>query len=487
MASVHAGKTISKSPKDWSTLDTITHVWTGLFLPRNALDSLKLEDDGHDYPSSFKIGQLAQTTIALSALSAALIYSLRQQKPSVPLVSVPLRHACLEFQTEKLFTIDGKPPGSVWGPLGGLHEARDGYVRIHDGFSNHREGALELLGLGKEAGREDVGSEVKKWGKLELEEEGYRRKLAIYALRSYEEWDELPQAKAVAGFPVLLKKIDDDGVKGLPVSLGGAVDRCLQGLRVLELSRVIAAPVAGKTLAAHGADVLWVTSPSLPDLPALDRNLSRGKRSIQLDLDTNKDVGTLQELVKDCDVFIQSYRPGSLAARGFGPADLAALKPGIVYVNLSAFGPSGPWSDRRGFDSLVQTCSGMNVSEAGHFNDGSVARPMPCQALDYAAGYLLATGVAAALYQKTIEGGSWEVNVSLAGVMKFLRGLGQRPGREGFTFDDPALSIAGDYFEEQESAFGLCRGLKHAAHVEGASPGWDRMPRPLGSDQPRWL
>ena len=235
--------------------------------------------------------------------------------------------------------------------------------------------------------------------------------------------------------------------------------------------------------------MLWVTSPNLPDLPSLDRNLSRGKRTIQLELNDESDRKTMRDLVKDCDVFIQGYRPGSLAGKGFSATELVGLKPGLIYANLSAFGPSGPWS-RRGFDSLVQTCSGMNVSEAEHFGNGAAARPTPVQALDHAGGYLLATGIAAALYKRSTEGGSWEVHVSLAGVMKYLRSLGQWPGKEGFDHPDPAPSmedVPGTYFEERESGFGRMRGLKHAAMVEGAMPRFDHMPKPLGSDKPRWL
>lgn len=469
--------------------ETVKHILTGLSLPEDALDSLELEESCALYQSSYKISHIAQSTIALSALSAALVHSLRNAS-MIRKVTIPLRHACLEFQTERLLSINGKPPASAWGPLGGLHATSDGHVRIHDSFPNHRNGMLKLLGLNESAKRDDVGKAVKEWTKLGLEEAGYRNKLAVYALRSYDEWDALSQAGAVSNFPIVLRKISNEGVKGLPLSMKQDSDRCLRGLRVLELSRVIAAPVAGKTLAVHGADVLWVTSANLPDLPALDRNLSRGKRSIQLELNNAKDQETMRELVKHCDVFIQGYRPGSLAHRGFSAADLVALKPGLIYANLSAFGPHGPWSDRRGFDSLVQTCSGMNVSEAEHYAGRAAARPMPCQALDHAGGFLLATGIAAALYRRATEGGSWVVHVSLASVMKYLRSLGQYPGKEGFEHSDPApegAELPESYFEERDSGFGRMRGLKHAAVIEGAMPGFDHMSNHPGSDEPRWL
>ena len=482
----------------FNTIDTIKYIWRGLNLPEEAFDSLQLEHNPKRYySSSFKIDHLAQSTIALSALSAAQVGTLQTDNQSIPMsrVTIPLKHACLEFQTERLYTLDGKPPTSTWGPIGGLHKAADGYVRIHDNFSNHRFGTLELLGLRRDAATEDVAEQVSSWKRFELEEAAARKGLVIYALRSYQEWDATPQAAAVSDFPIQLRKLSDQGPVGWPTHMSSENDRCLRGLRVLELSRVIAAPVAGKTLAAHGADVLWVTSPNLPDLPDLDRNLSRGKRSIQLDLNDESDRETLRRLVREADVFLQGYRPSSLAAKGFGPADLMKLRPGIIIANLSAFGPDGPWSERRGFDSLVQTCSGMNVSEAEHFGDGSPAKPMPCQALDHAAGYLLATGIAAAVYRRAKEGGSWEASVSLAGVGRYLRSLGQWEGREGF---EGAVGLQGmeelskakgegELFEERMSGFGMLKALRHAARVEGREPGWDLMPRKLGSGEARWL
>lgn len=391
------------------------------------------------------------------------------------------------------FTVNGNLPPSTWGPIGGLHATADstnGYVRIHDNFPHHRLGALRLLGLEDGASREDVGREVKKWKKVEFEDAAHRNGLAVYALRSFDEWDALPQAEAIAGFPILVQKLNESGPKGLPSTLKKDADRCLRGLRVVELSRVIAAPVAGNTLASHGADVLWVTSPNLPDLPSLDMNLSRGKRSIQLDLNDSNDREKLKDLIKDADVFIQGYRPSSLAARGFSAKELIALKPGLIYAHLSAFGPNGPWSERRGFDSLMQTATGMNVSEAEHLGEGAAARPMPCQALDHGAGYLLATGICAALYRRAMEGGSWEVHVSLAGVMRYLRSLGQYPGKSGFEHPNPANGmedISQEYFVEGDSDFGRLKGLKPAPIIGDAMPGYDHMSRKLGSDGSKWL
>ncbi|KAF2233416.1 CoA-transferase family III [Viridothelium virens] len=477
---------VPSSREDFTALDSAKYIWKELGLPVEALVSLSLPGEGLTLPSSFKIGDLAQSTVALSALAAALIYALKTES-AVPRVTVPRQHAAVEFNSEKLYTIDGKSHHKLWGPVGGLHKTSDGYVRMHDSFPHHRNGALALLGLPATATRADAAEKMLQWKAQELEDTAINSGLVMTMLRSYEQWDAHPQSKAISDIPISIKRIAA-GPKGLRPRLSGESPKCLNGLRVLELSRVIAAPVAGKTLAAHGADVLWVTSPDLPDLPALDRDLSRGKRTIQLNLNDAKDKLKLLELASTADVFIQGYRPTSLATRGISAADLAALNSRIIYANLSAYGPSGPWSNRRGFDSLVQTCGGMNVSEAQHYGRGEPARPMPCQALDHGAGYLLATGILAALYRQVTLGGCYEVDVSLAGVMKYLRSLGQYPGRSGFECADLESAVdVSDYLETKPCEFGALTAVKHSASVEGCMPGWDVMPKSLGSDKAEWL
>lgn len=250
---------------------------------------------------------------------------------------------------------------------------------------------------------------------------------------------------------------------------------------------MIAAPVAGKTLAAHGADVVWVTSPNLPNQPGLDRDLARGKRTVQLDIKQEGDMAKLLELLRTADVFLQSYRPGSLARLGLSPEALVKINPNLVVASLSAYGSEGPWSERRGFDSMFQNCSGINVAEAEQFGGTEPARVLPCQALDHAAGYLLATGIISALYKRATEGGAFEVQVSLAGVMKYLRSLGRYAGTTGFEHKDFTASHDVEQFlETRQSGFGILKAVKHSVAIDGVEVGWDHMPRPLGSDQAEW-
>jgi len=470
--------------------DVVEELWTGLKLPSEALSRLHLEGDSEPaLPSSFRIGVLAQSSIALSALAAAQLHALRNEVEA-PLVEVPLQHAIIEFKSERLYTVDKQPRSAPQNPIGGLHQTADGHIRVHDSFPNHSNGMLKLVGLPLGSTREQLAQEIARWQSAELEDNAtVKGDLAAYALRSYSQWDALPQSQAISDFPILLRPVPSDSSKGFLGRISKGSTKCLKGLRVLEMSRVIAAPLCGKTLAAHGADVIWITSPNLPDLPEIDREFSRGKRTLQLDIHEQADKAQLLELIKDCDVFIQGFRPGSLARYGLSPEELVKINPDIVVANMSAFGPTGPWANQRGFDSLVQTCSGMNVSEAEHAGQGEPARPMPCQALDHASGYLLATGVVAALYHRAVQGGAWQVDVSLAGTMKYLRSLGQYPGNSGFQCNDykQQADVPAEYLETRETGFGRMTAVKHSAKIIGCEVGWDIMPKPLGSDSAEWL
>ena len=472
----------------FSTLDNVSHIWAELGLPADAVKSLRLQGQGNGLPSSFKVGHLAQASIALSALAASLFHATRNDT-SLARVTVALEYVVIEFISERLYTLDGKPLDMTRGSLAGLQKTADGHVRIHDAFPNHRKAALQLLDCDDNSDAETIRQQLETWKAIDLESVAFKHDAVVVALRSYEQWDATPQAQAIRDFPITITRIAN-GPAGFPDRIKSGNDKCLRGIRVLELSRVIAAPVAGRTLAAHGADVLWVTSPNLPDLPTLDRDVGRGKRTAQLDLSLEKDRQTMWDLLEDADVFIQSYRPGSLAAKGFSSKEVAARsKNGIVCASLCAWGTTGPWAGNRGFDSIVQTCSGINVSEAEYFGEGEPSKVLPCQALDHASGYFLATGIMAALYKRATEGGSYEVDVSLAGTGKYLRSLGQYEGRTGFTCGDyqQQKDVPEECLETRPTQFGELKAVKHSAQIGGVDVGWDIMPKPLGSDEAAWL
>ena len=263
--------------------------------------------------------------------------------------------------------------------------------------------------------------------------------------------------------------------------------RPLDGVRVLDLTRIIAGPVAARTLAAHGADVLAVTSPDLPSIPILVIDTGRGKRQTHLDLNADTGRATLDALARTADVFLQGYRPGGLASRGFSVEHLAEINPGVVCATLSAFGHTGPWSQRRGFDSLTQNANGINWEEAvAAHPEGRMERPkeLPAQALDHAAGQLLAYGIAVALARRATEGGSWHVRTSLAQVGHFLQSLPRIQG--GQRTPEPSAQSIASYLDTTPSGFGTITSVRHAAQLSVTPAHYALPAMPLGTHPPQW-
>ena len=343
-------------------------------------------------PSSFAVATALQASLGAAAAAAAAIG--QQRGGPVQSVSVDALDAVAEASGR--FAIDGRSP-DIWDKLAGLYPCGDGgWVRLHTNFAHHRDGVLRLLGLpeGPDTERAAVAQALLRWQAADFEQAAADASLVVAMLRSFERWDQHPQAAALAAQPLLaLQRHGDAPAPAWAPLPAGA--RPLQGLRVLDLTRILAGPVAGRTLAAYGADVMLVNSPHLPNIESIAET-SRGKLSVHIDLKTEAGRETLRGLVRQADVFLHGYRPGALAALGFGPDDLQRLNPRLVAVQLSAYGETGPWAGRRGFDSLVQTATGFNQAEAQAFG---VAEPkaMPVQVLDYSAGFLLAFGAQAAL------------------------------------------------------------------------------------------
>lgn len=451
--------------------DAVASLWRSAGLTEDALGRLTLAGRDPVVPSSFAVGTAAQVSLAAAGLAAAEIDRLRNGRAQH--VSVEMRDAVAEFCSEQLLRVDGGSPPESWDAIAGLYPALDGWVRIHTNFPHHRDGVLQLLGAA--GSRASVASALASWPAMALEDAAASRGLCVTALRTAAEWAATPQGSAVSRVPVQIDRIGDAPAERLgpsPLPLGG--------LRILDLTRIIAGPVSTRTMAAHGADVLLITGPHLPSIPALVIDTGRGKRSAQLDLRQAGGRAALAALVRDTDVFVQGYRPGALAALGFAPAELAALRPGIIVASLSAYGDAGPWADRRGFDSLVQTASGFNTDERDAAG-GNVPQPLPCQALDHASGALLAFGTLAALQRRVTAGGSWHVRVSLAGTGRWIRSLGRVDG--GFAIARPSFT---DRLEETASGFGRLTAVRHAVAMSETMPAWDRPSVPLGTDSPSW-
>ena len=457
----------------------LARLWRDAQLPEAALARVSLEGAAPGIPSSFAVGDAAQASLAASALAAAEIRHLRGHGRQD--VRVERAHALAECAG--WFSVDGVTPPS-WDKISGLYACGEGWVRIHANFAHHRDGALRLLGLapGAQTERAAVTDALRHWAAEDFETAAADAGLVVAALRSFDEWDRHPQAAAIAGAPVRVTRVGAPApAPALAWPALAATAQPLAGLRVLDLTRILAGPVGCRTLAAHGADVLMINSPNLPNIDGL-MELSRGKRSAHLDLRVDADRATLRELVRDAHVFVQGYRPGALAALGFDAQALAMLRPGIVVASLSAYGSSGPWANRRGFDSLVQTATGFNHAEAAAANSAT-PKAMPVQILDFASGFLLAFGVQAALMRQQREGGSWHAEVSLAATARWLRAMGRVAG--GLDVPRPD-GVPERFLVSEPSGFGRLVGIRHAAELAETPPHWRLPSMPPGTHRPVW-
>lgn len=460
-----------------SPIDILRDIWISAGGDVAALARVRLTGDEPQIPSSFRVAVAGQTTIAAAGLAAAEIWRLRSGDTQD--VTVDMRHAVVECRSERYLRRDDKPPPPAWDAIAGVYKTGDNrFVRCHTNFPHHRDAVCKVLGCKPE--REKVQAALMQWKGEDFETAAYAAGGVVALMRSYDEWSLLPQARALAELPLIsIEKIGDAAPKPWPKS-----DRPLSGLRVLDLSRVIGGPVAGRTLAAHGADVLLVSGPELPAIPWLTIDTGRGKLTTFIELKSDAGRAQMRALLKDADIFSQGYRPRALSALGFSPEQAAEINPGIVYVTLSAYGQAGPWAERRGFDSLVQTTTGFNDAEGKAAGiDGP--KELPAQMLDHATGYLMAFGAVMAKARQAREGGSWHVRVSLAQTGRWLWNLGRL--NDGLNTPDlTGEAVHAAFMETVSSGFGTLKAVRHSAVLSKTPAQWSRPAMPLGSHPPQW-
>jgi crotonobetainyl-CoA:carnitine CoA-transferase CaiB-like acyl-CoA transferase len=432
-------------------------------------------------PTPFRIGVAGAATLAATGLAAADLWEMRTGRRQA--VAVDIRHATASLRSGHYMKLGDGEVSTRRNSIMGVYPTKDGrWSYVHANFPNHRAAALGVLGVPED--REAVARAVLNWNAADLEEAIIAAKGAGGMVRTHQEWAQHPQAAAIASLPLLeIVKIGDAPPE--PLRPG---NRPLSGVRVLDLTRVLAGPTCARTLAEHGADVLKITGAHLPNLGYQEFDTGHGKLSAQLDLREQRDVDTLRRLVRDADVFSQGYRPGTLGGRGLSPEELAAIRPGLVYVSLCAFSHAGPWASRRGFDTVVQTVSGITSRQA-EIVPGKTPGPQfyPVSAIDYCTGYLMAFGAMQALARRAREGGSWLVRISLAQVGKWIVDLGEVP--PGEARDAPADFTAAElenWSMVSDTPSGKLRHLRPVVQLSETPAYWARPSVPLGYHQPVW-
>ncbi|HCH10881.1 MAG TPA: carnitine dehydratase [Dehalococcoidia bacterium] len=432
-------------------------------------------------PTPFLIGETSAAALSAVGLAVSDLWDLRTGRRQE--IAVDTRQATASLRSGHYMQMDGAPVSSDRNPMMGVYPAMNGrWSYLHCNFPNHRAAALSVLGV--EEDREAMARAVAKWDALELEEAIIAANGAGGMVRTMDEWAQHPQGVAVASLPLLeIVKIGDSPSEKLPDG-----DRPLSGIRVLDLTRVLAGPTCARTLAEHGADVLKVTGAHLPSIGHQEYDTGHGKLSTHLDLREPDDLEIMRGLVREADVFSQGYRPGTLAKRGLSPEALAEIRPGIVYVSLSAFSHVGPWASRRGFDTVVQTVSGITNRQGELFiGDSPGPQFYPVSAIDYLTGYLMAFGALVALARRTTEGGSWLVRVSLAQIGRWLVERGQTP--ETKLHDIPEQFTPEElkrWSMTSDTPMGKLGHLGPVVRLSETPPHWSRTSVPLGYNEPVW-
>jgi crotonobetainyl-CoA:carnitine CoA-transferase CaiB-like acyl-CoA transferase len=389
-------------------------------LPSSMADLVTITGADPVLPTRYRIGTAAAGILAATGVAASELWRLRTGRTQTVSVDVPA--AAISLRSSRYMQIAGREANREFAPLMRFYPARDGrWVFLHANFPNLRDAALRVLGLPPDSTEDPkaVAAAVAQWDGEALETALHEGGACGAFVRTHAEWDSLPHAAAIADLPA----VEITRIGDAPPQPLGSGDRPLAGLRVLV------------------------------------------------------------QLARSADVFSQSYRPGTLAARGFGPEALAELRPGIVCVTLSAWGHAGPWRHRRGYDTVVQAATGM--AEAS--GDASGPKHLPVSALDYVGGNLMAFGAMVALARRATEGGSWLVRVSLATTARWIlqRGVLAREAYQGAPADLPESAIQ-RLCSEMETPLGRMRFLSPVVGMSETPAHWSRPAVPLGYHSAAW-
>ena len=448
--------------------EILAAVWSALGGPATALERVQFLSGG-DLASVFAVTDLAAGAVGAAGLAAA---EFSAGDAPLPALAVDRRLSAMWFSMAA--RVEGWAVPSAWDAIAGDYQGADGWIRLHTNAPHHRVKAVQVLGCADE--RPAVAAAVAKWRIEALEEAIVAAGGCAAAMRTEESWTVHPQGAAVGAEP-LIHRESHPGSGHKRIADPG---RPLKNIRILDLTRVLAGPIATRFLAGLGADVLRI-DPPFWDEPTLEPEVTRGKRCARLDLRVPDQKAQLISLLRTADVIVHGYRPGALEGFGLGAQARREINPALIDVSLDAYGWSGPWAWRRGFDSLVQMSSGIAAAGMRQMARDKPT-PLPMQALDHAQGYMLAASVLRGLTNRAQTGGGWSSRSSLARVAALLMthpADHERPGIAAETPDD--LAEGTDLTE-----WGMARWLKPPVTIAGVPLLWDRPSSRLGSAAAVW-
>ncbi|MFN3399038.1 MAG: CoA transferase [Ferrovibrio sp.] len=444
------------------------------------------------FRTPFRIGETLAMALAARGVAANDLWELRTGKRQT--ISVDARAAAMtslygrevtllrDEQTGEYQPIPVAPALKHMVSMTQPWQAADGrWVLPHTNLPHLQRRVFDVLGCDDNV--DSIKTAVSRWRADDLDRAIAAANACAAKVLTPEEWLAHPQGAYLAARPAVeITKITD----GPPEPLLSGGEQPLSGLRVLDLTRILAGPTTSLGLAEHGADVLMVTAPGLPQVPSFVRDTSHGKRSCFLDITRADQAATLRSLVRDADVLVEGYRPGRLAAHGFGVDDLVALRPGLIYVSVNCFGSGGPLAARAGWDQIAQAITGICHMQ-GEATSAGQPRLAPAPVCDFLTGFLGTFGAMVALARRAREGGSYRVQVSLCQAAMLFQ-------RQGLidNFHDAPGQLTPEEFEAasvrvDKTCYGDLKTLGPVLRMSHTPCRWSRPTPRLGSDSAEWL
>ncbi|VVN04858.1 CoA transferase [Pseudomonas fluorescens] len=446
--------------------DLLTSVQAALGLPNTPIPFTS----SGDLPSAFAVTDLACASIAAAGQATGEL--LHRQTGRLPELEVDRRLASFWFATSIRPLGWSVPP--LWDPVAGDYATRDGWIRLHTNAPHHRAAAERVLGAC--ADRAAMAGKVASWAKSELEQAVVDAGGCAAEMRTWDQWQIHPQGQTVNAEPLVQFASHSSQS---PTPWTGSIARPLAGIKVLDLTRVLAGPIASRFLAGLGADVLRIDPPTWNE-PGVVPEVTLGKRCARLDLHDKTDRAIFECLLKDADILLHGYRADALERLGLGTNERRQLNPGLIDVCLNAYGWSGPWQNRRGFDSLVQMSSG--IAEAGmRWTGADKPTPLPLQALDHATGYLMAASAIRLLAQRLNDGAGGSARLSLARTAKLL--IEQGPGTDVVLRAEDAQD---QNLIVEQTPWGAAHRLQAPLKITGTPLQWALPATELGSHPAQW-
>lgn len=435
------------------------------------------------FASLFNLTDLA--TASISTASATLC-RLHASRLGTPYPAVDSEFEINQRLVNLWFGFSIKPTGfslpNPWDEIAGDYKAKDGWIRLHTNAAHHKRAALKVLQC--ENSRDAVTAAVAQWPADRLESAIVDAQGCAAKMYSIEQWQSHPQGKHLQKAALV-----DWGFHSSPIPQQGNLNTSkapLAGIKVLDLTRVLAGPIATRFLAAFGAQVLRL-DPLEWSEPSIVPEVTLGKRCAALDLKSDTGKQQLIKLLKSADVLVHGYRADALEKLGFSTAQIRTINPRLICASLNAYGWQGPWKNRRGFDSLLQMSTGI-AHYAMQRSNASHPVPLPVQGLDHATGYLLAATVIQGIELREQQGIITRSRCSLASTAKLLIDHSHHQQHSLLTALKNPPARAEDFsVTEEMTSWGNAQRLNFPVQFKHFDAQWQSGACELHSHPPQWL